>query len=201
MKVQGLADAVSDPEMERELVRRYELASNMKANLAMLVMDMEGEDYDQKQSSFATLPDILQAVRREVSAALHIPHAILLGREQGLGSNGEMELVSYYDTVSTMQTNEVQPATELLDKLIVKTATGRADNDIYYEWYSLKQPTDKEQQEIGTLIADRHAKLVAADFPREVLEGPTVNALVEAGIAPGLEKSYNDWLEGITDED
>lgn len=202
IRTPGLMEAVSDPEGLANVQRKVETTAAMKANLSILAMDKE-EEYDQKSSSFATLPDVLESMRREVSAALEIPHAVLFGREGGLGTNGEMELVTYRDTIATMQKTMVEPACELLDALTVKTATGRVpDGDIYLEWLPLKQPTDAEMQEMGDKIATRHKTLIDAGFDRSVLEGPTINALVEAGVAPGLEASWDEWLKGgRTNED
>lgn len=196
IKTPGLMDAVSDDEGRAAMQRKVETTAGMKSNLAILLMDKE-EDYEQKSSTFATLPDILESMRREVSAALEIPHAVLFGREGGLGTNGEMELVTYRDTIATMQKTMVDPACDLLDAVTVKTATGRApDGSVYHEWLPLKQPTETEMQEIGDKIATRHKTLIDAGFEREVLEGPTVNALVEAGVAPGLEEAWTEWLAG-----
>lgn len=202
IKTKGLMDAMEDDYARDAMQRKVELVAQMKSNLAILLMDMEGEDYQQKSSSFATLPDVLESIRREVSAALEIPHAVLFGRDGGLGTNGEMDLVVYHETVASMQRNDVEPAFSPLDQLVIKTATKKVpDGSIYLEWLPMKQPTDKEMQEIGDKIATRHKTLIDAGFAREVLEGPTVNALIEAGVAPGLEESWNDWLAGGGDYD
>ena len=202
IKTEGLMDAMDDEFSRDAMQRKVELVAQMKANLAILLMDKDGEDYQQKMSSFATLPDVLESIRREVSAGLEIPHAVLFGRDGGLGANGEMDLTVYHETVSAMQRNDVEPAYSPLDQLVIKTATKKVpDGKIYLEWLPMKQPTDKEMQEIGDKIATRHKTLIDAGFAREVLEGPTVNALIEAGVAPGLEESWDLWLKGGGDYD
>lgn len=201
MKVKNLHDMMQDPLERRAMEERYQSMAQLKASLAVLVMDMDGEDYAQKNAQFANLDKILEAIRREVSAALEIPHAVLFGREQGLGTNGETDLVTYYDTVAAVQSNIVTPAFALLDTLTIKTALGKVCPNCYIEWLPLRQPSEKEIQETGNMIVDRHKKLIESDFPKDVAEEMTVNALTEAGVAPGLLNSWNDYLSTADGDD
>lgn len=197
MKVCGLMDAVMDPETEAALVKRYSVIRQMKATNKMIVMDMEKEDYQQKTATYTTLPEVIETMRREVSAALEIPHAILFGREGGLGTNGEMELATYYDRVQTIQRTEIQGVCENLDEAVIRSALGSRPEEIFLEWESLWQESDKEKAEIGNTIAEMVSKLVASGvIPPEALTEPTVNALTENGSLQGLEQSYADWLAG-----
>lgn len=197
LSVCGLMDAVSDPETEANIVKRYSLMRQGKATNKMLVLDKDNEEYSQKSATFTTLPDVIETMRREVSAALEIPHAILFGRESGLGTNGEMELATYYDRVQTIQRTEIQDVCASLDEVIIRSALGSRPEEIFLEWESLWQESDKEKAEIGNTIADMVSKLVSSGvIPPEALTEPTVNALTENGSLQGLEQSYADWLAG-----
>lgn len=197
LKVCGLMDAVSDPETEARMVKRYSLMRQGKATNKMLVIDKDNEDYSQKSAEFSTLPEVIETMRREVSAALEIPHAILFGRESGLGTNGEMELATYYDRVQTIQRTEIQDVCASLDEAVIRSALGSRPEEIFLEWESLWQESDKEKADIGKTIADTVKALVDSQvIPAEVLTESTVNALTENGSLQGLEQSYQEWLSG-----
>lgn len=204
LSVEGLMAAVQDPVQEAQMIKRYTLAREMKATNKMLVLDKEGEEYSQKSSSFATLPDVIETMRREVAAAAEIPYALLFGRDGGLGSNGETELASYYDSIKTMQETDIQPACEPLDECVIRSALGSRPTEIYMEWQSLWQASDKERAEIGEKIANAAKTLVDAGIvPAEVMTESTVNAMAENGSFPGLEQNYQDWVDagGLTEMD
>lgn len=157
----------------------------------------KGERLDQTSTSFATLPDIIQKAQEEASAAARIPRAMLFGTSAGgLGSNGELELSSYYDYVNTIQSNEIQPAIELLDECLIRDALGSRPSEIHYNWNSLWQQSDKERAEIGDKMAATVQKLIASGaIPAEVMTKSAVNGFTEAGIFPGLEQDFNEWIE------
>lgn len=202
MKVCGLMDAVADPTTRAQIVERYALFKQQIATNNMAVLDKEGEDYSSSQPAYTQLPEVIETMRREVSAALEIPHALLFGRESGLGTNGEMELATYYDNIQSMQVTEIQPACESLDEVIIRSALGSRPEEVYLEWQSLWQMSDKERAEIADVTADTVTKLVNSGvLPAEILTLPTITALSEQGALPGLEAQYNEWIAGGGDSE
>lgn len=194
MKVEGLMEAVSDPETEADVVKRYALFRQMKATNRMGVIDMSREDYDRKPATFTTLPDIIETMRREVAAAVEIPYALLFGRNGGIGTNGETDLATYYDSIATIQKNDIQAVCEPLDECIIRSALGSRPEEIYLEWLALWEMSDKERSDIAKSIADSAKTLADGGIiPAEVLTRSTVNALTENGSFPGLEQDYTEW--------
>lgn len=202
MGVEGLMEAVQDPETEAQMVRRYALFRQMKQTNAMGVIDKDKEEYNKHKQDFGTLPDVIETMRREVAAALGIPYSLLFGRPGGLGTNGETELSAYYDNIKTMQENDIQPMCEPLDECVIRSSLGSRPEEIYLVWNSLWEMSDKERAEIGKLIADTASALTSSGvIPAEVLTESTVNAMTENGSFPGLEQNYADWVaSGGTDE-
>lgn len=197
MEVEGLMDAVSDPELEADVVKRYALFRQMKATNRMGVIDMTREKYSRHPSTFTTLPDIIETMRREVAAALEIPYALLFGRQGGIGTNGETDLATYYDSIATIQKNDIQPTCEPLDECIIRSALGNRPPEIYLEWLALWEMSDKERAEIAKSTAESAKTLADGGIiPAEVLTRSTVNALTENGSFPGLEQDYADWQDG-----
>ena len=203
MKVKDLMRRVSDPETEAALTARYQLAALMKSVNGMLIMDMDDEEYQQKQLSFATLPDVIDRFQIAASGAARIPRALLFGVSAGgLGSTGDLELSSYYDRIGSMQENDLQPCMTILDKMIIKTALGTIPPEVHYNWRTLWQLSDKEKAEIGVNITKKYvdavtAGIFSAEFSTELL----INELTEAGVSPGLEAAYADFTGDMHETD
>ncbi|QIG69503.1 putative portal protein [Rhizobium phage RHph_Y1_1] len=187
VKIPGLMDSLSDPTSESRLLTRFQLANVAKGNNAMLLLDSE-EEYEQKNASFATLPDILQLLITMAAGAADIPVTRLLGQSPaGMNSTGESDLRNYYDRIASIQTLEIDPAINILNECLIRSATGARDAAIHYIWASLWQTTDKERAEIGKTNADTINTLYSTNlFPPEALANAAMNMLVENSIMPGL---------------
>lgn len=193
----ALNDAMGDPVTEAKLVRRFQLFKSMLETNRMAVIDKECEDFDQRTTEYNTLPEVIETMRREVSAAIGIPYSLLFGRPGGLGTNGETEIQTYYDNIATMQRNDIQPVCEPLDEVVIRSALGNRPPEIYIDWLSLWEMSDKEKAEVAKLQADA-AKLAidAGVIPADVLTAALVNSWVEIGAFQGIEQEYSDWVAG-----
>lgn len=197
MKVQGLMEAVQDPETEAALIKRYSLFVNMKATNKMGVIDMDKEDFTRHPSTFTTLPDIIETMRREVAASIGVPYSLLFGRPQGLGTNGDVELKNYYDNIATMQRNDIQPVCEPLDECLIRSALGSRPEEIYIDWLSLYEMSDQEKATVAKTMADAADVAVkSGTVPPDVLTAALINSWVEIGAFQGIEQEYEEWLAG-----
>lgn len=207
--VPGLQEMVQDPEQEAAILARFALAKQMKANNRITILsgsvseNLNSEEWQQKQISFATLPDVLEADQYELCAQAEYPHALLFEKSAGgMGSTGDLELSNYYDRVNTVQTNVIEPSINLLDECILRSALGNRPEDIWYQWNSLWQVSDKEKSEIGDRIAGKWQKLVQSGvFPADAVTNAVINDLTEAGVGGGIDQTYEEWLSegGIVD--
>lgn len=201
--VPGLGELLADQEQGQAILDRFRLMATMKGNNGMVLLsgttnkDLPSETWEQKNATFATLPDIIEKAQEEVSAAAKIPRAVLFGASGGgLGSTGDLELSSYYDMIGSIQTNEIEPALSVIDECLIRSALGARPSELWYEWSSLWQMTDKEKAEIGKIKADMVKTLVDAQvIPAGVLTKPTISSLAESGVLPGLDQEYADWEE------
>lgn len=203
MKIQGLMQKVTDPGELSALQAKLQLAMLTKATNGALILDMEDEDWQQKQISFATLPDIIDRFQMAAAGAAQIPRSRLFGVQTGgLGNAGESDTADYYDRIKSTQENETTPAMRILDDMIVKTALGNIPPEVHYNWRSLYQMDDKTRQEIGTAITGRYVSLYKEGiFPVELAFDQVVNELTESGVAPGLEAAAEEWRMGVGDLD
>lgn len=192
--VSGLTDLVTNTKGEDQLKRRYELLAVMKGVNGMIVMDKDNESYDQKSASFGGLTEVMDKFQQNVSGAAGYPRAILFGTASGgLGSTGELELSAYYDRIGEIQENDITPALELLDDCLIRSALGSRPEEIFYNWRSLWQVSDREKAEIGKIQADTITALVgSALFDGDALRDAAVNMFAESGTIPGLEAIARD---------
>ncbi|MGS1095861.1 anti-CBASS protein Acb1 family protein [Aquamicrobium terrae] len=199
IRVPNFMASVGDEEYKRKILERYTLANTAKGINGTLMLDKE-EEYESKSASFAQLPEVLDRFLTVVSGAADIPATRLLGQSPaGLNSTGEADLRNYYDRISAMQEIEMTPALYRLDEALIRSAIGKRDPSIYYSWAPLWQMTDKERADIFRTKADA-ARAIAGNggtspelIPLEALSDGLVNALVEDGSLPGLEKAIEEY--------
>jgi uncharacterized protein len=207
--VPGLANLLSDPETERQVLARFSDMARMKGNHRLVLLnasenpDTPSETWEQKNGNFATLPDIIDRMQQEVSGAAKIPRALLFGTGAGgLGATGDLELSAYYDQIATVQSNELEPAMHILDECIIRSSLGARPDEVWYEWNSLWQTSDKERAEIGDKIASKWQKLIQSGaIPMDAATQAVVNDLTESGVGGGIEQSYADWIAGGGERD
>lgn len=206
IKIPGFMEMMADPVSEQHVLERLRLAAMAKGINGALVLDSE-EEYEQKSASFASLRDILLGFMQLVSGAADIPITRLLGQSPGgLQASGDVDLRNYYDMVQSRQTLELGPAMALLDECLIRSALGTRPDEVFYDWRSLWQTTDKERADIGKVTADSIKTLADTRLiPDEVMGEVAVNMLTEIGAAPGLESLMRDYTgpdgEGPDEDD
>ncbi len=184
------------PGYEAQIIKRFQLAEIGKGINGTLIHDKD-EELGQKQASFSALPDVLDRFMQLVSGAADIPMTRLLGQAPaGMNSTGESDMRNYYDRVAAMQSLEIEPAMNLLDECLIRSALGDRPDEVHFTWNSLWQITDKERADIGKVQADTVKVLRDTGLiPDEALSEAAVNMLTESGAIPGLEGAVQSWLE------
>ena len=202
IKIPDFMQQLQDPTFEKQVMERIRLAAMAKGINGTLLLDAN-EEYDSKQATFGSLPDIIDRFLQQVSGAADIPATRLLGQSPaGLNSTGEADLRNYYDRVQAMQELDVGPAIGLLDECLIRSALGSRPAEIHYIWNTLWQPTAAEQSEIGKRAAETvkilgETKLWHAD----ALSKAATTMLVEQSVLPGLEAAVEEFGEALPDEE
>jgi len=200
IKIPDLMDRLADPEFEQQMLQRLQLAMMAKGINGTLLMD-SAEEYEQKSAQFGGLNDILMAFMQLSSGAADIPMTRLMSQSPGgLNATGESDLRNYYDRISSNQELVLQPEMQILDECLIRSALGSRPPEIFYNWRSLWQTTDKERADIGKTTAES-IKIIAETrlVPDTVMSTVAVNMLTEAGVAPGLEAEMLEWLKSNPD--
>ncbi|ULJ73606.1 anti-CBASS protein Acb1 family protein [Rhizobium gallicum] len=198
IKVPQFSANIGNQAYEDAVLRRYTLANTIKGINGTLILDAE-EEYESKSAQLAGLTDILMAFMQIVSGAADIPVTRLLGQSPaGLNSTGTSDMKNYHDRIQSMQELELSPAMMRLDECIIRSATGKRDKDVYYEWAPLEQMSEKEKADIFKTKADAARALVGTTsgqeiIPREAVSDALINTFVEDGSLPGLEAAIDEY--------
>ncbi|HEL5053092.1 TPA: DUF1073 domain-containing protein [Stenotrophomonas maltophilia] len=206
IKIPNFMSMLADKEYEQQVLQRLQLAAMAKGINGTLLLD-SGEEYEQKQAQFGGLIDLLMGFMQLTSGASDIPMTRLLGQSPGgLNASGESDLRNYYDRISSNQELVLQPALQVLDECLIRSALGQRPPEVFYNWRSLWQTTDTERATIGKTTAETIKTISETRLlPDEVMSTVAVNMLTEAGVAPGLEAEMLEYSNATpqesTDED
>jgi phage-related protein (TIGR01555 family) len=123
-----------------------------------------------------------------VGATQGIPASKFLGQlPRGLNGSVSGELDNYYDDIKTMQTLELQPALQILDECLIRSALGSRPDDISYLWAPLAQPSSKEIAETGEKLANTIKTLVDTGlYEAGELREAATNQFVNFDVLPNL---------------
>lgn len=176
-----------------KLVRRFSLTNQNKSIINALLLDKE-DTWNRQTTSFGTLPDVMRVYLLMAAGAADIPATRLLGQSpSGLSATGESDIRNYYDRIKADQVNHLTPAMARLDEVLVRSALGVDDEDIFYEWNPLWQMTEAEKAEVAhkkaqTFQVDVNTMLI----PTDALAKARQNQLIEDGTYPGLETALEE---------
>ncbi len=185
--------SLADPTYSQRLLDRFMLAATAKGINRALILDKD-EEYERRQVTFATLPEILQQFSQHLCGAVDIPMTRYFGTApSGLGSNGDHSMANYHDRIASTQSLEITPALYRLDECLIRSALGARPPEIFYTWAPLEQMSEKEQAEIGKMNAETAEILGRTGiFTPEELRTVVGNQLVESGFYPGLDQAMEE---------
>ena len=212
MKIKGLMNYIQSPEGTALIQKRFTLASMLKSFNNMLLLDAD-EEYDKKQNSFASLPDLLYAHALFLAGGSDVPATRLLGSSaSGLNATGEGDMKNYYDVIRSKQSKDYKPKLDFFDILMAKNLGIPDDADLDYRFNSLFQMTPKEQADTDFIIAQRDGiyldKGVVPEYPiaKELKQNSTYTNLTDEHIteleeyANGFEPDTNEIEPGTEQE-
>jgi hypothetical protein len=191
------ADATS------KLLARFGMANQAKSTVNSLLLDT-GEEWERIQSTFAGLPDVMKQFMMLICAGGDLPYSRVFGQggSRGIGeqgsnaSGGPQDLKGYYDFIASRQKTVYTPAMDPLDQVLLRSALGRYDPNVFYEWSPLYQPDPKEVAAIGFQKAQTTQIYVNMGLINEdAMRSAVVNQLIEDGDYPGLEDAIEEFGE------
>lgn len=193
VKSPGLTEQAATTEGETRIRNRVSAASAGKSTYRTLMLDTL-EEWDQKQITWAGMPEIMEAFLLCVAGAADIPMTRLLGQSpRGLQSTGDGEERDYQAMVRARQNELLAPALDRIDDLLIRSALGSVPSDVYYEFAPLSQMDEKDA---ASIEKDRSTTFKTyADtglIPDIALSAIAKNSMIESGRFPGSEKAFEE---------
>lgn len=144
---------------EQALVRQFEMIRRMQSNEGITLLDKE-DTFTTAGFTFAGLYDAMQAFAEQIAGATGIPLVRLLGQSPKGFSTGESDLRIYYDTIATLQDDDLRPALDVVFAILSRHLWGESlPEGFSFEFESLMQPTELEKSQIATADAQSSAAL------------------------------------------
>jgi phage-related protein (TIGR01555 family) len=193
VRVPDMMMGMATAEYEAVMMKRFRMAAMLKSVSNVLLLDKDDE-WDQKQITWAGIPDVVTLLLTILSGAADIPVTRLIGTSaKGLNATGEGDLRNYYDNVNAKQDLVLSPALTPLDEMLIRSALGSRPAEVWYSWKSLFQPTDKEQAEVDKLEAETtNIYATSGLLPTDALAKTVQNRMIESGRWPGLEQALEE---------
>lgn len=188
VQMPDLATNMSTERHEQALIRRFNIATQLKSVANTLLLDKDDE-WHQKSVNFSTLPEAVMTLLQIMCGAASMPMTKLLGSQaKGLNNGGDIDLKIYYDGISSDQELELDPAMAGLNEMIVRSALGRYDDEIWHTWSPLYQMSEKEEAEVEEKYAKTAETLVNTGlFPPDALADSVADRMINSGSWPALE--------------
>lgn len=176
---------------ETALVKQFEMIRQMQSNEGITLLD-KNDTFFTTGYTFAGMYDALQAFAEQISGATGIPLVRLLGQSPKGFSSGESDLRTYYDTISTLQDDDLRPALDVVFAVLSRHLWGEdLPEGFSFAFESLMQPSEMDKAQIATADAQAVAALTQAGI---IKEPQALGALRDSSRLTGR-------FAGITDAD
>lgn len=191
VKMPGLMANVGTSEYASRLLERLGAAAAGKSRWRMMAIDGE-EEWEQRQITWAGMPEIIATYLQMVSGAADIPVTRLLGQSpKGLQSTGDGEERDYHAMISARQEELLTPALDRIDEVLIRSALGSRPDDIWWKFNSLERLSPKDAAEIEVKYASALKSYSDMGvFPDVALTDIAKNRMVESGQWPGSETAF-----------
>jgi phage-related protein (TIGR01555 family) len=190
IKIPDFTKKITTKEYTEKMTARWAFANTAKSTVNALLIDKE-EEWDRITVQFAGMPDVIKGYLMIAAAAADIPATRMLSQApQGLNSTGDSDTRNHYDRISTEQQTVIGPRLNRLDEVVIRSAIGKRDPNIWSQWNSLWQMTEVEK----TDLAKKKADLIKLDndmglIPFTALAKVRETMLIDDGTYPGIEEA------------
>jgi phage-related protein (TIGR01555 family) len=192
-KFKDLMSIVGTTEGEEQIKKRVAWTAQAKSTHRAMLIDAE-DDWQQVQINWSGIPNVLDAFLLVVSGAADIPMTRLLGQSpRGLQSTGDGEERDYQSMIMARQQEQLAPALDRIDSLLIPSALGSVPSDIYYSFGPLQEANEKDEAAIEFQFAQAWKIYCdSGEFPSEALAAIAKNRINESGRWPGSEKAFEE---------
>lgn len=156
LSVEGLRDVVAAGNAAMDgLIKYVENMRRFQSLEGISIIDAKDKIEVQGHSAFSGLGDILSQFALQLSGALQIPLVRLFGQSPGgLGSNGDSEMRTYYDSIAQRQQKDLDHGVHLVYQLAARSRSIELPPNFGLDFQSLWQMTDADKANISKTICD-----------------------------------------------
>lgn len=198
-----LLEMVSGPSGEADLAKRLQAFALGESSNSVSWLDggdgdgKGAEKIEDRQMSWAGMPDIMNAYRVAAAAAADMPATVLWGTSpQGMNATGDSDITLWHKTIKGRQDLDLSPCMTQIDSVLIPSALGKVDDSIWYEWAPLSTQSEKDE---ATTFKDTMTAVDTARgtglIPDVALEKATQNLISERGWLPGLDDALGELPE------
>jgi phage-related protein (TIGR01555 family) len=158
-----------------------------------MLLDAEDE-WNQIEITWSGIPAIVDSYLLVVAGAADIPMTRLLGQSpKGLQSTGDGEERDYRSMISARQDEQLAPALDRIDELLIPSAIGSMPTDVYYSFGPLQEESEKDAAAMELQYAQALTQRVQTGImPDSALAAIEKNRMIESGRYPGSETAFED---------
>jgi hypothetical protein len=192
-KFKDLMSIVGTAEGEEQIKRRVAWTSQAKSTHRAMLIDAEDE-WSQVQIDWSGIPNVLDAFLLVVSGAADIPMTRLLGQSpRGLQSTGDGEERDYQSMIKARQDEQLKPALDRIDELLIPSALGTKPSDVYWSFGPLQEANEKDEAQIELQFSEALKNYSDMGiFPEAALAAIAKNRIIESDRWPGSEKAFEE---------
>ena len=151
--IKNLKDLVRDG-LDDIVKKRLKLTHEMKSIINGIILDAD-DTYDKKTNNFSNLADLDDRFIYKVAGAIPMPITRLIGREpSGLNASGEGDEKIYNKSLLAIQDNQIRPALDQLDPIIMASSIGEVE-DFDYIFNPTQLASPAQQADIDLKNAQR----------------------------------------------
>lgn len=184
----GMYELLAQPGGERRFMEALDAAARGKSLHRMLALG-PGETWETRELQLSGAKDLISTYLGIVAGAADIPATRLLGKSpDGMNSTGESDLTNYYDSIAAQQDDDLRPALERLDSLVL--ASAGATPDLTWKFSPIRTLTAQQQAEIENKEALTYKTLIdTGTFDEKALEESFSTRMVESQRWPGYKEA------------
>ena len=132
------------------------MMKQQKSSSGMVMIDSE-DSYDQKQSNYSGLSEVIDKMLSVLAGALDRPITVLFGQSASGFATGEEDNRAYYETIKSLQESRLRPLQEFIDSFFPEL------KDQWFEYPSIDSVNEKENAEIFSSVTTALGQLLMND--------------------------------------
>lgn len=171
--------------------QRIGLTNTGKSTHRAIALDKEDE-WDQRQVTWAGMPDVIKTYYSIVAGAADIPATRLLGKSaDGLNATGEGDERNYNAMIAAKQEMDLRPNLFALDAVLLPSAGVKPG--AVWKFSPLGTLSEKDEADIENKEADTVSKLVVTGLiPETAMAKVVQNRMIESGRWPGMQDALDE---------